>query len=409
MVCLDVAITDNFVYYWFIAFNSSGINELGTFLNNMNLFKHISRIQLIGLVLIFLILSILSILPTKWNETIDDTITDVQFGIRGERSLSPEIIVISISAEDIEALGGNRITRDYYGYLLHLLSSLGPAVIGMDLLFDSPDERYPEYDDLLIDYIRHSGNICLPYIFSELAVSKDGILTGLDPYYPEDRFKNAAKVLGFSNLGRDLIVRQVPIICTNEDGYHFSFGAALARLYLDLSDSVKIEPPFLKFLDSSEQSYLVKIDNEGKIRLNPIGSFEKWNAISMVDFLKRQGKNESLQDFRNKLVVLAVTAPGMASLVSTPMGNLIPASLIHATVVENLINQNYIQPIHPITSILIMLFLLIGCFVLVSYLRQPLVFIILFIILSGYWLIVQYVFNSQYLLVPIFIIHLLSY
>ncbi|TDJ02863.1 MAG: hypothetical protein E2O76_01985 [Caldithrix sp.] len=46
----------------------------------------------------------------------------MQFKLRGERDLSDDILLVYLGAEDIKALGGWPITRDYYGYITHALT-----------------------------------------------------------------------------------------------------------------------------------------------------------------------------------------------------------------------------------------------------------------------------------------------
>ncbi|TDI93483.1 MAG: hypothetical protein E2O77_02780 [Caldithrix sp.] len=49
----------------------------------------------------------------------------MQFKLRGERDLSDDILLVYLGAEDIKALGGWPITRDYYGYITHALTQFG--------------------------------------------------------------------------------------------------------------------------------------------------------------------------------------------------------------------------------------------------------------------------------------------
>ncbi len=66
-----------------------------------------------GLILIILLFSLLALLPLPWNEPIEDSFVDLQFKLRGDRQLSDEIVLVFIGAEDVQALGGWPITRDY--------------------------------------------------------------------------------------------------------------------------------------------------------------------------------------------------------------------------------------------------------------------------------------------------------
>ncbi len=86
-----------------------------------------------------LLFCLLSILPAKFNETINANLVDLQFKIRGDRKLGDEIAVVFVGAEDVKALNGWPITRDYYGYLTHILKTSGAKVIGIDILLNRAD------------------------------------------------------------------------------------------------------------------------------------------------------------------------------------------------------------------------------------------------------------------------------
>ena len=121
-----------------------------------------------SLCVIIILFILVSTLPLPWNTPINNTLIDLQFKIRGSRQLSENIIVVFIGAEDIQALGGWQITRDYYWYVSYILDVLGAKVIGIDVLFDRANRNYPEYDAALADIFGSTKKVCLPMAFSEL-------------------------------------------------------------------------------------------------------------------------------------------------------------------------------------------------------------------------------------------------
>lgn len=70
----------------------------------------------------FALPAILTSLPLELNEALENTFLNLQFKLRGERDLSDDILLVYLGAEDIKALGGWPITRDYYGYITHALT-----------------------------------------------------------------------------------------------------------------------------------------------------------------------------------------------------------------------------------------------------------------------------------------------
>ena len=156
--------------------------------------------------LILIVFTALSLLSLPWNEPVENLLIDLQFKLRGERDLSDDILFVFIGAEDARELGGWPITRDYYSYLTHVLNDRGAKVIGLYLIFNTPDTRFPEYDQIFADLVEASRNVCLPFAFSEVIWPEgesDPIhrLEGHDPVYPIAALRNNAARLGYSNLG----------------------------------------------------------------------------------------------------------------------------------------------------------------------------------------------------------------
>ncbi|MBD3289665.1 CHASE2 domain-containing protein [candidate division KSB1 bacterium] len=293
--------------------------------------------------LIILILGILSLIPTDYNETLNNAFIDLQFKMRGQRYLSDKIVIVYIGSEDIDALNGYPITRDYYGYMIHILNSLGARTIGIDVLFERADPYYKEYDQMLAEFIESAGNICLPVAFAATdRPSERSILRGENISLPHKAFANNAAALGFSNFGNDANMRKVPIVISHDDSMYFSFGFELARLFLDYENVAFLANSIL-LTDSSDYERRISTDEIGRIRLNHFGDASKVTSIGFVDLMRNYELSKPTIDLRDKLVLVSVTAPGIANLRMTPFTQSLPASFIHATVAENIIQDNYLR------------------------------------------------------------------
>ncbi|MFQ5825190.1 MAG: CHASE2 domain-containing protein [bacterium] len=315
---------------------------------------------------IILVFSICAILPLPWNEIVENIFLDLQFKIRGERDLSEDIVFVYIGAEDIKALGGWPVTRDYYGYLTHVLKSMNVKIIGIYLMFDAPDSRYPEYDQILDDFFKSANNICLPMAFYDLSndtwnnqVSESKavkIPKGRDPILPIEKFREHTAGIGFSNLGKEVIHHKAPLIAGYGERNLLSFGCELARLYLNASHDVRIKPNAIIFTKISENEVFIPIDQDGQLRLNHFGDIERVQAMGLVDLLQAYETSPDSLNLNGKLVIVDVTAPGIPTLEATPLASALPASLIHATVAENILKQNYLRELSaPILWLLISL------------------------------------------------------
>ncbi|MCK5077388.1 MAG: CHASE2 domain-containing protein, partial [Calditrichia bacterium] len=295
------------------------------------------------LLIITLFILILSVFPAKMNDAIDDISTNLLFKIRGARQVGENISIVFIGAEDIKDLNGWPITRDYYSYVIHALQSSGAKVIGIDVFFDKPDFKFPEYDQTFSRFIKSSGKVVLPYSFSELITPQKGILVGVDPHFPNIIFSENTKGMGFSNFGKQLVLNKAPLIVSTGDSLNSSFGLELAKQYLNYSKPVKVNNNNLLLSDSKNSKIEIPLDKYGKMRLNHFGDIGQIHTLSFVELLQTFKNSPEKLDFKNKIVIIAVSAPGLSILKSTPVNELLPASLIHATIAENIINQSYIR------------------------------------------------------------------
>ncbi len=279
----------------------------------------------------------------------------MHFRLRGSRPVSESLFLVYVGSEDIAELGGWPLTRDYYGYLLHVLKDLKSRTVGLDIMFSSPDRHHPEYDQLLSDFIAAHGNICLPMTFAEMDGEDKREPEGSEPAFPLKQLEESAAGLGFSNIGDELVVRRPPVVARYNEKAVLSFGAELARLHLGSGKDIFTDGRELRMPDSSGNWRRFSLDAGGELLLNHFGDIEEIPSISLVNLFKQYRQHPDTLLLKDKLVLVAVTAPGTAALVSTPLNSLFPASLIHATVAENILSENSIRQPGQLVNVMILL------------------------------------------------------
>lgn len=371
----------------------------------------IRKVEFGWFLLIFFIV-ILSLLPLPLNETLENSLIDVQFKLRGPRPFGDEFVFVFIGAEEAAALGGWPLTRDYYGYLTHVLQRLGAKVIGFDILFDTPNRNYPEFDNILADFAQSAGNVCLPMTFAELSPDPikasqtspwpGKILSGHDPTFPFAQLAKQAAGIGFSNFTPEPVIRHAPLVAVDHDSVMFSFGVELARLYWGKSYTLKITSTALIASEAANPPLTFPLNHDGRLRLNHFGDLAQVTALGFVDLLKAFERAPDSLNFKDKIVLVAATLPGAPTLKATPLSDALPAALIHATVAENLIHQNFLREWPAaVRSVLIVLMAVAGWWVWRanrSLLRRSLTGGILLL----YWLIAALLFRYANLLWPLF-------
>ncbi|MCI0514568.1 sigma 54-interacting transcriptional regulator, partial [candidate division KSB1 bacterium] len=195
-----------------------------------------------------------------------------------------------------------------------------------------------------------------------------------------------------------------PLISAEGDSFRLSFGAELARIYLGIAhDSVTVTRAALIFNQKHAIVRRIPLDDAGQLYLNPFGTSQNLKAISLVELLQTFSKNPDSLQFRDKLIFLAVTAPGIAFLKTTPLTNVLPAALLHLTVAENIIFQNYLYPVKFIWAACLsfLLCLLIWLGVAIEK-NEKIIGLKSLGILGAYWLIAVLLFIAARLVLPLF-------
>jgi transcriptional regulator with GAF, ATPase, and Fis domain/CHASE2 domain-containing sensor protein len=347
------------------------------------------------IILITFVFCLFTIIPLPWDDFVNDSMVDLQFMIRGSREISEDLVVVFIGDEDLKSLGSWPISRDYYSYAIHILKSKGAKVIAFDILFAQRDKYHPEFDQTLVNFVKNSGNICLPMTFSEL-IQNNGFYQGINPTFPFEELKNSAAGIGFSNFGKIENVQSLPLYVFSQNELIRSFGSEMAKNFLDTKSIVQ----FNKGFSGINEDYSNAINQKGSIRLNHFGSIENVNSIGFVDLLQAYKNNPDSLNFNDKLVLITVTAAGVTNLKSTPFDNAFPSSLIHLTVAENLIYKKYLVESPLYLNLFILLLLVSGCVILMTNFKGksiPYSFILLIV----YWATAMLFFSYSNFILPL--------
>ena len=360
--------------------------------------------KIIILTILAIAFSILSILPLSLNQKIHNSIEDLLFLLRGNRDLSEKILFVFIGSEDVDALGGWPISRDYYAYLIHKLQSDSTRVIGIDVIFAKSDPQYPEYDQILAESIQSSANVCLPMTFAELSLALSGkkLPSGIQPLMPMETFSAVSGGIGFSNLGNLPTIREVPVAVRFNDTLLFSFGAELARLYLGGHWSLSENGRNLELSDINQVKRNITLNDHGYLRLNHFGNIDHCQSIGFVDLLQLTESEIDALNLADKIILVGVTVPGISILRSTALSGALPASLIHATVAENIIQQNYLRQL-PVYSQWFIISILLGALLLI-WRKKIFQFIIIeeIALLVFLWIAGILIFNIYFVSLPLF-------
>jgi adenylate cyclase len=331
---------------------------------------------------------------------------DLRFVSRGRLRPSPAVVLALIDEKSLDKEGRWPWPRSKLARLVDILSQDGAKVIGFDIGFLEPDEnselkfiaqldekigdldikndklahfldeskKNADNDLALAKAIRNSSAaVVLGYFFHmsqadlDYRIEKRQIDQQLDRIrrskYPLIVYEEAAmKVSPFirayapeANLtilsesatsqgyffvaaDRDGVVRWMPLIMQCGEDIYPHLAVSCAWLYLDKPQLlVKVARYGVKGIQMGKR--FIPTDESGQLLINYLGPPKTFSHFPITDIL-----NGSIPKgtFTGKVVLVGATAMGTHDLRSTPFSPLFPGVEIHATVIDNILKQNFL-------------------------------------------------------------------
>jgi serine/threonine-protein kinase len=327
---------------------------------------------------------------------------DFRTQLNAQTSSKNEIAIIEINDDSISKIGRWPWPRSRMAEMLTWLSTdtARPSVIGLNILFSEPETnkdleitgrlrlkyqellaakkirettKESEFDKILVETqkdmdndaklaaaISAAGNIVLPMYFKtdELVskprpepdwlkkyaatVAKSGVsdpqVEGSDFTAPVDILAASAAGVGHVNIFNDsdgAVRKEYPLIPYNQNFYP-SFAEELARTYLKLKPSdAMITPGSLLTLGGRK----VPLDYSSSMLVAFNKSKTSFKYYSFYDVLNGKIVPEA---FKDKIVLIGLTAQGVGSLYVTPVEKNLPAVEFSANVTENILHGHFI-------------------------------------------------------------------
>jgi CHASE2 domain-containing sensor protein len=327
----------------------------------------------LGLSVLIFILSFSPIL-----ETFERKIFDQATRIRGERKINPVIQIVEIDDKSIENFGRWPWPRGYHASFLQILSEYKPKTIGYDILFSEPELEHPEEDIALAKKTKDIASVIYPFFFviseDQMFQSgklkklpqeiqdrysldykikpKDKFLKSMDIYLPMSLLIKSSFGIGHVNVPADTdgFVRRVPLVIEFKDRLYPSFDLLVVCNYLDIRiKNIRIMPHYIGLVKNSKFIIKIPIDEKGRMLVNFAGRYEALpkKSFSQVILAYDQIKNSessiiNLEEFNRKIVLVGLSATGTADIRSTAFSEKFPGIGIHANVINNILNRDFV-------------------------------------------------------------------
>ena len=253
---------------------------------------------------------------------VDTYFYDTFLRLRGNRPTSSSIVIVAVDAKTVDRFGQWPIRRRYYAEMLDRLDQA--AVVGFDLLL-----REPTADDGQLEAaIKRHGRVVLPVYVGAAA----------QPIGPLDRFSSAGTGHIHIELGVDNTARELfhGIYSTT------TFLPSLSSRIYERAFQHSFKPPAPPPADPSG-SASGRVIQQDLHKINYYGTPGSFTRVSLADLL--DGTVQPTY-FKDKLVLVGLTAPGILDEVSTPLSqtrNRMPGVEVHANVLNNLLDKSSIH------------------------------------------------------------------
>lgn len=378
--------------------------------------KKISSI-LIPLIISFLI-SFFYIFYPSLPQSFDDRIKDFMFNLRGEEEpKSNSLVIIDIDEKSLRTLGQWPWSRDILSKILQNLDSAQIGIIGLDIVFAEEDrtsphkifekfdikkENIPNYDFEFAQTIASTPTI-LGYQFEfvnnefinknapsiqtifieknkklgeEHLIKAQGTILNI-PVIQDNSYSSGF----FNNIPDDSgIIRSVPLILSYDDEIYPSLALETLRIALGIKkiiinyDQNGIENLLLG-------DFLIPTDRHGRILVNFRGKEKTFKYISAVDIYNNNFKEEEIKD---KIALIGTSAAALMDLRATPFESIFPGVEVHANVIDNILNKDFLYKPSWIEALNISLIFIFSLFSYSMIRKIPIILTPLFIFIFVY-------------------------
>ena len=269
------------------------------------------------------------------NNYINNGVEAIFTSIKGSVKPDSNIVLITITGNDIDRIGPWPIKRSYYALLIKTLADLKVKKIGLEVFLSTKFSSQAIYDNLLTREIIKSGRVTLGSVAGQLTLKSGKYVTD-SLSLPTPKLISEKITTGHLNF-------------LNNNG-----------IYIPLE---------IKGLDRTEKAFALQLSglstlHKQIIKINFISSWKDFKNYSMTNFFDLLNKKSpDLNSLKNKIVIIGITDPQIASALNTNFDDELPGLGLHAFALDNVLNYrslnfNYLNISKYIFIIVLFLFLI---------------------------------------------------
>lgn len=357
----------------------------------------------ITIIIIFIAL-ILFFLDVRFLRFMELKALDLRMVSRGNIQSGGEVVIATIDEKSLSELGRWPWPRTTLARLVDRLKQNGAKAVGFDIVFAEPDENSSikaidelskevkksgiqdkrlygliskkksaaDTDAILARSIARAKNVTLGYFFhltardvahiseKDIEASAENVANSryqmirekakpdeyalVHAYAAASNLKSLSKAAensGYFNAFPDTdgTIRWSPLVIKYQDNYYTPLSLSLLLQYLDWPMlSLSIAEFGIEGLRIGDIE--IPTDETGRMLINYLGPAKTFPHYSISDIIKGRLNPET---FKDKIVIIGATATGIYDLRVTPFSTVYPGVEIHATVIDNILHENFLQ------------------------------------------------------------------
>jgi adenylate cyclase len=262
-----------------------------------------------------------------------------------------KIVIVAIDDESLDELGRfSSWPRTMHAELVNTLNTNGARIIVFDILFSeaSPDDKE------LSAAIKQAGNVILPY-----AGVKESKQSGEEnTIRPLKIFEESSLATGHAYMipDDDGVVRNLPLLIMQGDQYEASLALTTVTKYLRRPQAFDSRPDEKHVIMAGREIPLQDYGMLINYTDNP--SSRGFEIVSYASVLRG---DVSPDIFKDKIVIIGVTALGFGDTYWTPMGQALSGVEIHAQAIYTILSGRFIKPASSAITYVSILLLALVC------------------------------------------------
>jgi len=334
-------------------------------------FRHPKWLAAVGLILAAMVLSLILELTGAIQPYRLKTL-DVLFRLVPLPGASSQVVVVTVDQPDLDFFKDQGVTwpwpRQLYAPLMDYCRWARAKAVIFDILFTEASSYGPEDDQRFTQAAAAAGNVAAAYFLSREAkppnpaekdlLRKAGLAIPGPPPQGQPTYRAvitpipallaAAQALGNvqSQPDPDGIYRRVPLVAPFQDKWLPTLGFAAFHRFGN-PGPLKFAPEVLVAGQTR-----IPLDSQGRFLLKfrgPSRSHQRFAAANVIasDYRRQHGLPPICppEAFAGKWVLVGLTAPGLLDLKASPVAAIYPGVELHATLLDNLLRGDFLQPV----------------------------------------------------------------